>query len=98
MLAFSPARAYARWVGQRACYNAFRVGCSVLQRAHSKAAWREQVTFETAGIRAGIVASLGAAFPDVRHPTPMQRKLIEAMSGTKDIVLQDYTGSGKCVF
>lgn len=47
------------------------------------------------GIRQGVAASLRAAFPHVKCPTPMQRKLIPAIFGEKDIILQDHTGSGK---
>ncbi|KAL4069701.1 P-loop containing nucleoside triphosphate hydrolase protein [Scleroderma yunnanense] len=55
----------------------------------------KKTTFEALGIRQGVAASLRAAFPHVDYPTSMQRKLIPAIFGKKDIVLQDYTGSGK---
>ncbi|KIJ21852.1 hypothetical protein PAXINDRAFT_65260 [Paxillus involutus ATCC 200175] len=52
-------------------------------------------TFETAGITAPVAASLRAAFPNVRQPTAMQKKLIRATVGKQDVLLQDDTGSGK---
>ncbi|KAF8140356.1 P-loop containing nucleoside triphosphate hydrolase protein [Boletus edulis] len=54
-------------------------------------------SFEAAGIQPPVVASLRAAFPNVRKPTAMQRKLIHAMTKNRDVLLQDDTGTGKCV-
>ncbi|KAI6153679.1 P-loop containing nucleoside triphosphate hydrolase protein, partial [Pisolithus tinctorius] len=51
--------------------------------------------FEAAGIRPTVASSLRAAFPNVKYPTLMQKKLIAAILEKNDIVLQDYTGSGK---
>jgi len=55
------------------------------------------VTFESLGVRTPIAESLRAAFPDIQQPTTMQRKLISAVVGRQDILLQDFTGTGKCV-
>ncbi|KAH7928518.1 P-loop containing nucleoside triphosphate hydrolase protein [Leucogyrophana mollusca] len=55
----------------------------------------DKVTFETVGVRPPIVAALLAAFPNVKYPTTMQRKLIPAVVGTQDVLLQDFTGTGK---
>ncbi|OAX44180.1 P-loop containing nucleoside triphosphate hydrolase protein, partial [Rhizopogon vinicolor AM-OR11-026] len=56
---------------------------------------QDVVTFESLGVRPPIAASLRAAFPDVQQPTTMQRKLISAVVGKQDILLQDFTGTGK---
>ncbi|KAG1757687.1 P-loop containing nucleoside triphosphate hydrolase protein [Suillus lakei] len=53
------------------------------------------VTFESLGVGAPIAAALRAAFPDVQQPTTMQRKMISAVVGKQDILLQDFTGTGK---
>jgi len=54
-------------------------------------------SFEAAGIQATVAASLRDAFPNVRKPTAMQRKLIRAITKSQDVLLQDDTGTGKCV-
>ncbi|KAG1875647.1 P-loop containing nucleoside triphosphate hydrolase protein [Suillus subalutaceus] len=53
------------------------------------------VTFESLGVGTPIAAALRAAFPDVQKPTTMQRKMISAVVGRQDILLQDFTGTGK---
>ncbi|KAG2369431.1 P-loop containing nucleoside triphosphate hydrolase protein [Suillus spraguei] len=53
------------------------------------------VTFESLGVGTPIAAALRAAFPDVQQPTTMQRKMIPAVVGKQDILLQDFTGTGK---
>lgn len=53
------------------------------------------VTFESLGVGTPIAAALRAAFPDVQQPTTMQRKMISAVVGSQDILLQDFTGTGK---
>ncbi|KAG1866452.1 P-loop containing nucleoside triphosphate hydrolase protein [Suillus tomentosus] len=53
------------------------------------------VTFESLGVGAPIAAALRVAFPDVQQPTTMQRKMIPAVVGKQDILLQDFTGTGK---
>ena len=91
--------AYGTWVSQQTCRRAIAT-CHLVpcrRRTHSAVGHGENVTFEAVGIREGVAASLRAAFPHVKHPTPMQRKLIPAIFGKKDIVLQDHTGSGKWV-
>lgn len=55
------------------------------------------VTFESLGVGTPIATALRAAFPDIQQPTTMQRKLISAVVGSQDILLQDFTGTGKCV-
>lgn len=57
-----------------------------------------QGSFEAAGIQPIVAASLRVAFPNVQKPTAMQRKLIRAMTNNRDdVLLQDDTGTGKCV-
>ncbi|EGO05207.1 hypothetical protein SERLA73DRAFT_45333 [Serpula lacrymans var. lacrymans S7.3] len=68
-----------------AAYNTFKD--DVLQEAHP--------TFEAVGIKPSIASILRAAFPNVDHPTTMQKKIIPAVLGQKDILIQDYTGTGK---
>ena len=58
---------------------------------------QDVITFESLGVRTPIAESLRAAFPDVQKPTTMQRKLISAVVGKQDILLQDFTGTGKWV-
>ncbi|KAG2154732.1 P-loop containing nucleoside triphosphate hydrolase protein [Suillus clintonianus] len=53
------------------------------------------VTFESLGVGTPIAAALRAAFPDVQQPTTMQRKMISAVVGGQDIIMQDFTGTGK---
>ncbi|KAH7912611.1 P-loop containing nucleoside triphosphate hydrolase protein [Hygrophoropsis aurantiaca] len=55
----------------------------------------EKVTFEAIGVKPPIVVALRGAFPDIAHPTTMQKKLIPAVIGSQDILLQDFTGTGK---
>ena len=57
----------------------------------------DQDSFEAAGIQPRVAASLRNAFPNVRQPTAMQRKLIRAITKNRDVLLQDDTGTGKCV-
>jgi superfamily II DNA/RNA helicase len=71
--------------------------CHGKTRADQETSMVEMDTFETAGITAPVAASLRAAFPNVRQPTAMQKKLIRATVGKQDVLLQDDTGSGKCV-
>lgn len=53
-------------------------------------------SFEAAGIRPTVATLLRSAFPNVRKPTTMQRKLIRAITQNRDVMLQDDTGTGKC--
>jgi superfamily II DNA/RNA helicase len=57
----------------------------------------DQESFEAAGIQPTVATSLRNAFPNVRNPTAMQRKLIHAITKNRDVLLQDDTGTGKCV-
>lgn len=57
----------------------------------------DQDSFEGAGIRPAVAASLRIAFPNVRRPTTMQRKLIRGITKNRDVLLQDDTGTGKYV-
>lgn len=68
--------------------------CSVARYSNCSGE-QEMNTFEVAGIRPTVASSLRIAFPNAEHPTSMQKKLIRAVLGEKDVVLQDYTGSGK---
>jgi uncharacterized protein (AIM24 family) len=68
-----------------------------LLHANSTGKAPRDVTFESLGVGTPIVTALRAAFPDVQQPTTMQRKMISAVMGTQDILLQDFTGTGKCV-
>ncbi|KAF5323352.1 hypothetical protein D9611_005800 [Ephemerocybe angulata] len=54
-----------------------------------------RVDFENLGLHPPIVASLRAAFPDVKYPTDVQSEFIPAILGGKDVLLKDATGSGK---
>ena len=56
-----------------------------------------QGSFEAAGVRPAVAASLRVAFPNVENPTAMQRKLLRAISQNRDVLLQDDTGTGKYV-
>lgn len=57
----------------------------------------DQGSFEAAGILPLVATSLRIAFPNVQKPTAMQRKLIRAITKNRDVLLQDDTGTGKCV-
>ncbi|KAG9314275.1 hypothetical protein JVU11DRAFT_5063 [Chiua virens] len=57
----------------------------------------DQDSFEAAGVRPAVAASLRIAFPNVQKPTAMQRKLIRGVTKNKDVLLQDDTGTGKWV-
>lgn len=57
----------------------------------------DQGSFEAAGIQPLVAATLHIAFPNVQKPSVMQRKLIGAMIKNRDVLLQDDTGTGKCV-
>lgn len=52
-------------------------------------------TFEKLGLHPPIVASLRAAFPNVKTPTETQAQFIPAILTGKDVLLKDETGSGK---
>ena len=97
---FSLLPAYGTWVSQQTCTRVIAsrhlVSCP-RRRVHSAVGNGDKLTFEAVGIRRELATSLRAAFPHVEHPTPMQRKLISAIFGKKDVVLQDHTGSGKYV-
>ncbi|KAG6862409.1 hypothetical protein C0995_011849 [Termitomyces sp. Mi166 len=56
---------------------------------------RKATSFEDLGLHPPIVASLRAAFPNVKAPTETQAKFIPAILSGKDILLKDETGSGK---
>ncbi|KAG2044961.1 P-loop containing nucleoside triphosphate hydrolase protein [Suillus americanus] len=66
-----------------------------LLHANSTGQALPDVTFESLGVGTPIAAALRAAFPDVQQPTTMQRKMISAVVGRQDILLQDFTGTGK---
>ncbi|KAG5735953.1 ATP-dependent rRNA helicase RRP3 [Termitomyces sp. T112] len=52
-------------------------------------------TFGDLGLHPPIVASLRAAFPNVKAPTETQANFIPAILSGKDVLLKDETGSGK---
>ncbi|KAG6879758.1 hypothetical protein C0992_012078 [Termitomyces sp. T32_za158] len=52
-------------------------------------------TFEQLGLHPPIVASLKAAFSNVKNPTETQAEFIPAILSGKDVLLKDETGSGK---
>lgn len=112
MLSSSPvALLYRNWARQSVCrkhallrYTTRSTEAHVKKQSHAKSTEhglrsneRDVVTFESLGVRTPIAASLRVAFPDVQQPTTMQRKLISAVIGRQDILLQDFTGTGKCV-
>ncbi|KAG6880472.1 hypothetical protein C0992_004049, partial [Termitomyces sp. T32_za158] len=51
-------------------------------------------TFEQLGLHPPIVASLKAAFSNVKNPTETQAEFIPAILSGKDVLLKDETGSG----
>ncbi|KIK28363.1 hypothetical protein PISMIDRAFT_579575 [Pisolithus microcarpus 441] len=83
---------------QQRCHRAVVAGylgpCPVARHSN-RSGEQEKNSFEVAGIRPTVASSLRIAFPNAEHPTLMQKKLIGAILGEKDVVLQDYTGSGK---
>ncbi|KAG5647626.1 hypothetical protein DXG03_008979 [Asterophora parasitica] len=52
-------------------------------------------SFDDLGLHPPIIASLNAAFPNVKVPTETQAKFIPAILSGKDVLLKDETGSGK---
>ncbi|KAF5384794.1 hypothetical protein D9615_001424 [Tricholomella constricta] len=54
-----------------------------------------KATFDDLGLHPPIIASLHAAFPNVKSPTETQAKFIPAILSGKDVLLKDETGSGK---
>jgi hypothetical protein len=97
---------YRSWVRQSVCRKhgllrymsrSSEAHTQDLLHANNKGKAPLDVTFESLGVGTPIVAALRAAFPDVQQPTTMQRKMISAVVGKQDILLQDFTGTGKCV-
>ncbi|KAI6108423.1 P-loop containing nucleoside triphosphate hydrolase protein [Pisolithus croceorrhizus] len=83
---------------QQRCHRAVLaryLGSCPIARYSNRAGEQEIDSFEAAGIRPAVASWLRIAFPNAERPTLMQKKLIGAMLGKKDVVLQDYTGSGK---
>ncbi|KAG2159743.1 P-loop containing nucleoside triphosphate hydrolase protein [Suillus bovinus] len=95
---------YRSWARQSVCrkYGLLR-SMSHSSETHAKEVLHENstrrapldVTFESLGVGTPIAAALRAAFPNVQQPTTMQRKMIPAVLGRQDILLQDFTGTGK---
>ncbi|KAI6047726.1 P-loop containing nucleoside triphosphate hydrolase protein [Pisolithus marmoratus] len=86
------------WACQQRCHRAVLaryLGSCTVARYSNPTGEQEMDSFEAAGVRPTVASSLRVAFPNAERPTSMQKKLIRAMLGKKDIVLQDYTGSGK---
>lgn len=65
-----------------------------LNSSHSVAS---HVSFDELGLNRSVVAALQEAFPNVQHPTNIQRQFIPALLQGRDILLKDRTGSGKFV-
>ncbi|KAG2350251.1 P-loop containing nucleoside triphosphate hydrolase protein [Suillus weaverae] len=95
---------YRSWARQSVCrkHGLFRymsrsseAHTKELLHANSTGQALPDVTFESLGVGTPIAAALRAAFPDVQQPTTMQRKMISAVVGRQDILLQDFTGTGK---
>lgn len=107
----SPLLLYRSWARQSVCrkhellrYMSCSAKAHAKESSHAKSPGhdfhrdeQDIVTFESLGVRTPIAESLRAAFPDVQKPTTMQRKLISAVVGKQDILLQDFTGTGKWV-
>ena len=64
---------------------------------HPPSADSEPVNFEDLGLHPPIVTALRHAFPNLGRPTEAQAKFIPAVLDGRDILLRDFTGSGKCV-
>lgn len=97
---------YRRWARQSVCrkhgllrYMSRSLETHIKEPLHKNSTGQAPlgVTFESLGVGAPIAAALRVAFPDVQQPTTMQRKMIPAVVGKQDILLQDFTGTGKCV-
>ncbi|KAG1749885.1 P-loop containing nucleoside triphosphate hydrolase protein [Suillus paluster] len=96
---------YRSWARQSVCrkhallrYMSHSSEVHAKEQSYAKStghAPQDVVTFESLGVRTPIAASLRAAFPHVQQPTTMQRKLISGVVGKQDILLQDFTGTGK---
>jgi superfamily II DNA/RNA helicase len=104
MKSFLQTGLYRHWVHQTQCLN----NINVRYMGHSTEAYafalakdalepRKPPSFEALGLRPPIVASLQAAFPNVKHPTETQAQFIPAVLSGKDLLLKDETGSGKSV-
>lgn len=90
------------WARQTPCRKLKQLYSSVSNGAYDSLATSipsnhdaERPSFQSAGIRPGIAASLAAAFPQVKHPTEMQLQLIQGVLSGKDLLLKDQTGTGK---
>jgi hypothetical protein len=51
--------------------------------------------FAVLGIRRSVRLALHEAFPSIRTPTACQTAFIPAIFGRKDVILKDWTGTGK---
>ncbi|PFH54772.1 hypothetical protein AMATHDRAFT_306 [Amanita thiersii Skay4041] len=52
-------------------------------------------SFESLGVHSPIVDALRKAFPNIRYPTEVQASFIPAILNNKDVLLRDFTGTGK---
>ena len=52
-------------------------------------------TFANLGVSPSICRGLREAYPNVTHPTALQTQFIPAVLSGKDVLLKDFTGSGK---
>ena len=55
----------------------------------------ENSNFEQLHFQRDVVKALHLAYPSVKNPTLVQRRLINAVLSGKDVLLRDKTGTGK---
>ena len=55
------------------------------------------ISWKRLGVPASVSATLRSVFPHIAKPTKTQARLIPAILSGKDVLLKDYTGTGKCV-
>ena len=53
------------------------------------------ISWKRLGVPATVAATLRSVFPHIAKPTKVQARLIPAILSGKDVLLKDYTGTGK---
>ena len=90
------ARVCSKWLQFSNVRRMSRMAEALAQLRTSKKP-KDRLTFETIGLQPHLANAVRAAFPKVKFPTTTQTQLITATKNKKDVILQDETGSGKCV-